>query len=928
MDLIFHAIGRYYGRCFIFSPISGFAYTPWHVGAAILGLIVMKIKRYIYIGVAFLLTANTLFASSGASDAHAGDDIVHKMMMLAMQLGVILIAARLANLLFEKIKMPGVLGELAVGMIIGPYLLGGIALPGFADGIFPLASSTFPISAELYGICVLASIILLFQTGLETNLKMFLSYSVVGSLVGIGGVVGSFLLGDLLGVWFSPMLFGKQVGMMHPGCFFLGVMSTATSVGITARILSEKRKLDSPEGVTILAGAVIDDVLGIILLAVGVGIAAATHETGGHIEWAKIGRIGAEAFGIWLGATIFGLLTARKISNMLKYLKDRSSISVLALGLGLILAGLFEKAGLAMIVGAYVMGLSLSKTDIAHLVREKLEPVQTFLVPVFFTVMGMLVNFEALASKEVLGFGLLFSAVAIVAKIIGCSGPALMCNFNIRGALRVGFGMVPRGEVALIIAGIGLSAGILTDKIFGISILMTLITTVIAPPMLVLLFKNPASGLKNPPPDSEDEQIEFSLPSTQIASFLLSKLTEAFEAENFFVHAISYRDKIYQLRKDDIIIGFAQKGSQIIFDCSKAHVPFVSTAMMEVLAEFESTLKELRKPVDAKKIGEGMMSSSPNKSNVSFVANYFNQELMIPELKGETKKDIIDELMQAIQEKNSSINLDKARQAVLDREESMSTGIGHGLAIPHGRSSAVKELTCVVGLKKSGIDFDSIDGEPSQIFILTLSPDGVATPYMQFMSGISQLLDEHGRKYLKMCETAEEMYNSLVFNKKPAASIVSTEPRQTEHMLENYIKAELIKVELASDTKEDAINELLELMAKSVKIRDINKVKEQILEREEQMPTGLNANLAIPHARTDLVDNLVCVIGIKKHGIDFGADNDQKSRIIVLTLCPVESAAPYLQFLSVIMTAFASDKVQAILDCKSSEEVVGKICDK
>ncbi len=884
----------------------------------------MKLKRFFYIGLAFLLTANTLFASSGG--AHTGDDIVHKMMMLAMQLGVIMIAARLANLLFEKIKMPGVLGELAAGMIIGPYLLGGISLPGFEHGLFPIASTVFPISAELYGICILASIILLFQTGLETNLKMFLSYSVAGSLVGIGGVVGSFLLGDLLGVWFSPMLFGQQVGMMHPGCFFLGVISTATSVGITARILSEKRKLDSPEGVTILAGAVIDDVLGIILLAIGVGIAAATHETGGHIEWGKIGRIGAEAFGIWLGATVFGLLIARKISSMLKYLKDRSSISVLALGLGLILAGLFEKAGLAMIVGAYVMGLSLSKTDIAHLVREKLEPVQAFLVPVFFTVMGMLVNFEALASKEVLGFGLLFSAVAIAAKIVGCSGPALMCNFNMRGALRVGFGMVPRGEVALIIAGIGLSAGILTDKIFGISILMTLITTVIAPPMLVLLFKNPASGLKNPPVDNEDEQIEFSLPSTQIASFLLSKLIEAFEAENFFVHAISYRDKIYQLRKDDIIIGFAQKNSHIIFDCSKAHIAFVSTAMMEVLAEFESTLKELRKPVDAKKIGEAMMSSGPNKSNVSFVANYFDKELMIPELKGETKKDIIDELMQAIQEKNSSINMEEARQAVLDREESMSTGIGHGLAIPHGRSSAVKELTCVVGLKKSGVDFDSIDGEPSRIFILTLSPDGVATPYMQFMSGISQLLDEDGRKYLEMCETAAEMYDSLVFDKKPASAQRIKSSSNATNMLTDYIKTELVKVELESNTKEDVITELLELMSKSVKIGDINKVKDLIIEREEQMPTGLNANLAIPHARTDLVENLVCVIGIKKEGIDFGADHDQKSKIIVLTLCPLESPAPYLQFLSAIMTAFSSDKIKVILDSHSSDELVSKIC--
>ncbi|MCK4716250.1 MAG: cation:proton antiporter, partial [Candidatus Marinimicrobia bacterium] len=202
--------------------------------------------------------------------------MTHRMMMLVIQLGVILFAARLGNILFEKMHLPGVLGELTAGILIGPYLIGALSIPGFSNGLFPIYSEQFPISPELYGICALASIVLLFMAGLETDIKLFMRYSMVGSLVGIGGVVISFLVGDLLTIVFSKILFGITLGFFSPACLFLGIISTTTSVGITARILSEQGKLDSPEGVTILSGAVVDDVLGIILLTVGLGIISAS----------------------------------------------------------------------------------------------------------------------------------------------------------------------------------------------------------------------------------------------------------------------------------------------------------------------------------------------------------------------------------------------------------------------------------------------------------------------------------------------------------------------------------------------------------------------------------------------------------------------------------------------------------------------------
>ncbi len=694
--------------------------------------------------------------------------MTHRMMMLAIQLGLILMIARIGNMLFERMKLPGVLGELCSGILIGPWLLGSIGLPGFPDGCFPVFSPEFPVSPELYGICSIASIVLLFMVGLETNIKMFLRYSGPGMLVGIGGVITSFAAGNLLGVFLLPKLIPGTYSMLSPACIFLGIMSTATSVGITARTLSEKRKLDSPEGVTILAGAVIDDVLGIVLLAIGLGVISATAD-GGSINWGRIGAIAGKAIGIWLGATVLGLLAARRISNLLKHFKDRSAIAIMALGLALILAGLFEEARLAMIIGAYVTGLSLSRTDISQVIQEHLNPVYNLLVPVFFTVMGMLVNVRLLLDGRILAFGLVYTLLAIAAKIAGAGLPALACNFNWRGALRIGVGMLPRGEVALIIAGIGLAAGLLSPEIFGIGVLMTLITTLTAPPVLVALFAGGRSGLRRPAAHAASELIVFRFPSEDTAELLTGKLMQAFEDEGFFVHRLGHASELVQLLKDNIAIRFQHRGTDIIFDCEPAQRGFVSTAMIEVLAELERTIFELRRPVDTAGI---VRSASVDTGPLPFAHNALsaalNRHLLIPVLASESKEGVISELLDALVREGLVDDPEIARNDVIARERSMSTGMQDGVAIPHARTPAVRRLVCAVGLKPDGVDFDALDGQPTTIIVLTLSPSDAAAPHIQFMATVSRRLDETGRRALLACQTADAMYNVLSGSNLPA----------------------------------------------------------------------------------------------------------------------------------------------------------------
>ena len=484
------------------------------------------------------------------------------------QLGILIVFTRIGGHWLRRwLRLPGVLGELIVGMLIGPYALGQFHWP-LVGQLFPIGASGAPVSPELYAFSTFASIVLLFLSGLETDLSTFLRYSVAGTVVGIGGVTLSFFLGTGCAIWF-----GLADNWLAPHALFLGAIATATSVGISARILSERRKMDSPEGVTILAAAVFDDVLGIIVLAIVVGMSRA--ETEGGVSWAHILWIAAKAFGFWIGATAAGLLLARRFSKMLKYFKSTQAIAALALGFGLLLAGLSEMAGLAMIIGAYIMGLSLSRTDLVQVIQKEIEGLQNILVPVFFATMGMLVNFAAIL--PVLKIGLVYSLFAIVSKVAGCGLPALFCGFNRHGAIRIGVGMLPRGEVALIVAGIGLTSGAIGQDIFGIAILMTLVTTLLGPMLLAGSFENPASGLRHPDDiaKSRSKTIQLAFPSDDMADFLLSRIVRAFRQEEFYVYRLTPEERTYHIRKDDIFF---------ILECENGEIRLTTTVQYETLA--------------------------------------------------------------------------------------------------------------------------------------------------------------------------------------------------------------------------------------------------------------------------------------------------------------------------------------------------------
>lgn len=757
-----------------------------------------------------LFAGFAIFAGGGEGAAAAypnfGLDRTHSMMFLVLQIGVILFAAKLGGAAAAKLKMPSILGELGAGILIGPWALGGI---GFGEGIFKdgvfhgaalralndaggMFDATTP---ELYGIATIASVILLFLSGLETNLRMFMKYSIAGTLVGVGGVVFSFVLGDACAVYFLPKFFdsfaaelaGKTFieAMMMPGPLYMGIMSTATSVGITARILSERKKMDSEEGVTIMAGAVIDDVLGLIVLAVGNGIIAASLKSGGSgegINWGEIGWVAINAFGVWLGATAAGVLLAGWIARGLKLGRDAKVVATLAFGLALVVAGLFETMHLAMIIGAYVMGLSLSRTDIKHLVQENLEPIYTFMVPVFFCVMGMMVDISALCSKPVIYFGLIYSMLAVAAKVAGCALPSLLCGFNSLGALRIGAGMVPRGEVALIIAGIGLSQGYLSQEIFGVGILMTLITTVVSPPALVALFMPHKRGVRHPKKEaSAIEPFRLTLPTEEIARFAMAKLLVEFDKEGFYTYRYNPEGTIVQVAKNAFEITMTLEKSTIEVECTAQDASIVEQAWREVVSQIRSLAAAIESPLTQRGIQRLSSTAAVAKTSaaedvkekdkvrsrgiVNTIANF----VMVPDFKATSKRDAFERLTQLVAAANPKTAKNPAAllAAVETREEAMPTGLNNGLAVPHGRTDAVSEIVGAVAIVDNSqnengslADYETIDHSMVRVIVLTLAPESTQSPYLQLMAFVGRSLrSKEGMNELLACKTADEMRN-------------------------------------------------------------------------------------------------------------------------------------------------------------------------
>ena len=396
-------------------------------------------------------------------------------------LALILIFSKVFGELAERIKQPSVLGELVAGVILGGSVLAVVpSVAGMAG------YDTFHLLAEV-GVAIL-----LFEIGLETDLKDLIKVGFSSMLVAIIGVIVPFALG------FASILVFEKYGMLgniDPNLTILiaitaGATLTATSVGITARVLSDMNRLQSGEAKIILGAAVIDDILGLIILGVVSGLIESSESgIGGSVSAASVGIIFLKAFGFLFAAIIIGNLISKRLFNLVEKMRVRGVLLLSALSFAFIFAFLASLVGLAPIVGAFAAGLVLANTNQFKSIEERLKPVSDFFTPIFFIMVGAAVDISVFNPfvKEnipILLIALTLFIVAVVGKLV--SGFAVFQK-GIKKSV-VGVGMIPRGEVGLIFAQVGLTYGIFTSELFSAVTVMVMLTTFIAPPLLKIMF--------------------------------------------------------------------------------------------------------------------------------------------------------------------------------------------------------------------------------------------------------------------------------------------------------------------------------------------------------------------------------------------------------------------------------------------------------
>ena len=373
--------------------------------------------------------------------------------VLLLNLAIILTAAKIGGEVAERIRQPAVLGELIAGVLLGPSLLGLIE---------PLELIKF--------LAEIGLILLLFKVGLESDITELMRVGPSAGIVAFTGLTAPFILGYfiILGLGMEPLV-----------AIFVGATLTATSIGITVRVLADLNKSTTKESKIILGAAVLDDIAGLLILSIVVSMV-----TVGAVSALDIIRISISAAAFLALAIVVGIKTAPSLLRIVQRMRVKGRLIVAAFVFSLWLSYLADRVGLATIVGAFAAGLILAKTDQRAHIEELIKPLTDIFVPIFFVSIGVLVDLRTFLDLDVLYVAGLLIVAAILGKIFS--------GFPVRGKVNrfaIGIGMIPRGEVGLIFAGIGISLGVIDDALYSALILMVIVTTFLAPIMMKRVLK-------------------------------------------------------------------------------------------------------------------------------------------------------------------------------------------------------------------------------------------------------------------------------------------------------------------------------------------------------------------------------------------------------------------------------------------------------
>ncbi len=390
---------------------------------------------------------------------------------LLLQLFTIFVWAKIFGEVFERLSLPAVLGEILAGIVLGPYALN-IIVP----------------SASIISLAEIGAIFLLFTVGLETSPRDLMRIGRTSLNVAVAGIVLPFCAG---------LLYLKLRGESTHEATFVAAAMVATSVGITARALQDLQVLKNRASQIILGAAVFDDILGMVLLAIVVSISSGTGVHWVHLSVVVAEAVGFALFMIYLGPGVIG-----RMRPGLQRLSMRDAPLVLALATCLLLSVAATKIGMAAIIGAFFAGLIFADYSPEWRLKPRVDGINQFLSPFFFFTMGARLDVRVFTG-DVIVVAIVISLLALITKVVGCGLPVL--KDGLHNALKVGVGMTPRGEVALIIALIGLQMNMVSQRAYAIVIFMTGVTTLVPLPLLRYLFRDEIPAHPSPIPEDEEQ---------------------------------------------------------------------------------------------------------------------------------------------------------------------------------------------------------------------------------------------------------------------------------------------------------------------------------------------------------------------------------------------------------------------------------------
>ena len=384
---------------------------------------------------------------------------------LLLVLAVVFVATKALGEVAVRFGQPAVLGEIIAGVLLGGSVLGWLN----------------PADPIIHALAEVGVIVLLFATGLHTNVSALLKAGPAATAVAVAGVVLPFVSGYFVSRW---------LGATSTQALVIGAAMCATSVGISARVLSDLGRLDTNEGQVVLGAAVIDDIIGLIILAVVMAVVG-----GESIGAVDVLRIAGIAIGFVVVAILVGGRLATAGHAFVKRAQVDGVLGLVALAFAFAMAALAERVGSALIVGAFAAGLVLDERHDAHEIEEATTSVGNFVIPIFFASVGAMVNLKAMMNPTSLTIGAALIVCGILGKVLAGWAPVWIKADK----LLIGVAMVPRGEVGLIFAQMGLAAGAVTEGLFGAIMMMVLVTTLVTPPALAAIARKKNGGLAGGP---------------------------------------------------------------------------------------------------------------------------------------------------------------------------------------------------------------------------------------------------------------------------------------------------------------------------------------------------------------------------------------------------------------------------------------------